>query len=112
MFLFSQPLFKVPLEEYVFRSLNINDYEKGFVYCLEQLTTVGSMSCEQFKETFQSLINKDYYIIVIEHISTQKIVGCGTLFVEQKFIHSSGKVGHVEDVVVLDSQRGKQLGKW
>ena len=30
---------------------------------------------------------------------------------EQKFIHSCGSVGRVEDVVVSSAYRGKQLGK-
>ena len=33
-----------------------------------------------------------YYILVVEHTGTKELVGCATLLVEQKFIHSAGTV--------------------
>ncbi|GFP96528.1 glucosamine 6-phosphate n-acetyltransferase [Phtheirospermum japonicum] len=66
------------------------------------------------KNDFQELAKcgDDYLICVIEdnHISG-KIVGTGSVFIEKKFIRNCGKVGHIEDVVVDSSVRGKQLGK-
>ena len=38
-------------------------------------------------------------------------MGAATLVREKKFIHSCGAVGRVEDVVVSDQYRGRQLGK-
>ena len=38
-------------------------------------------------------------------------MGTGTLFVEQKFIHSGGLAGHIEDVVVDSTIRGRGLGR-
>jgi len=52
-----------------------------------------------------------YYVIVVEDKCTGKICGTGTLIVEHKFIHSCAIRGRVEDVVVLDSYRGKGLGQ-
>ena len=40
-----------------------------------------------------------------------KIVACGTLLLELKFIHNGGWCGHIEDVVVDASDRGRGLGK-
>lgn len=41
------------------------------------------------------------------------IIASATLLVEHKFLHACGSVGHIEDVVVHDSQRGKKLGiRW
>lgn len=37
-------------------------------------------------------------------------MACATLMVEYKFLRECGIVGHIEDVVVHDSQRGKKLG--
>ena len=31
---------------------------------------------------------------------------------EHKFIHECGKAGHIEDIVVSQTERGKNLGKW
>jgi GNAT superfamily N-acetyltransferase len=50
-------------------------------------------------------------MIVIEDQSTGKIVGAGTIFLERKFIHGCGSVGHIEDIVTDESVRGKGLGK-
>lgn len=52
-----------------------------------------------------------YFTIVIEELSTSRIVASGTVLVEIKFIRGCGKVGHVEDIVVHESQRGKSFGK-
>lgn len=51
-----------------------------------------------------------YMPLVITNDHT-KIVACGTLVVERKFIRGCGKLGHIEDIVVCDDQRGHGLGK-
>lgn len=53
----------------------------------------------------------DYYITVIEDTRSNKIIGSATLVIESKFIHGCGIRGRLEDVVVDDTYRGKQLGK-
>ncbi len=40
-----------------------------------------------------------------------RVVACGTLLVEQKFIHGGGKAGHIEDVVVEQCFRGLGIGQ-
>ena len=52
-----------------------------------------------------------YYIFVIVHRPTQKVVGSATLFLEWKIIHEAGFRSRVEDVVVSNSLRGNSLGK-
>merc|ERR1712083_1124436 len=52
-----------------------------------------------------------YYVVVIEDVNLARVIGAATLVVEKKFIHSCGLVGRLEDVVVSDVYRGKQLGK-
>ncbi|XP_076311713.1 glucosamine 6-phosphate N-acetyltransferase isoform X2 [Tachypleus tridentatus] len=52
-----------------------------------------------------------HYIIVIEDTVTGQIIGSATLAVEHKFIHDAGFRGRLEDVVVSDEYRGRQLGK-
>lgn len=53
----------------------------------------------------------DYYVTVIEDLRYNKIIGSATLVIERKFIHGCGIRGRLEDVVVDDTYRGKQLGK-
>lgn len=53
----------------------------------------------------------DYYVTVIVDTRHDKIIGSATLVLEHKFIHGCSVRGRLEDVVVDDTYRGKQLGK-
>jgi glucosamine-phosphate N-acetyltransferase len=98
---------------FVLRPLEEGDYEKGYLDVLSQLTVVGNMSKGQFLERFhyQKRHNDTYFLIVVEDLQTKRIVGCGTLLLERKFIHQNGLVGHLEDVVTSSDYRGKQFGR-
>eukprot|EP00834_Sanchytrium_tribonematis_P001631 NODE_41_length_34096_cov_2.002235.p27 type:complete len:136 gc:universal NODE_41_length_34096_cov_2.002235:19726-20133(+) len=96
-------------EGYTIRPLHLEDYHKGFLDCLKGLTMVGNVTFDEFTMRFREL-NHDYYIVVIEDLNNQRIVGAGTLVNEKKFIRHCGKVGHIEDIVVDESQRGKRFG--
>jgi len=52
-----------------------------------------------------------YFIIVIVDTNLDQIVASGGLILEQKFIHSAGQRGRIEDIVVSNDYSGKQLGK-
>ena len=81
-----------------FRPLSHDDIMIGNV--LSQLT-VAELDSHTFTSVFEKLKeNGDHYIIVAEDHQTAKILACGTLLIEQKFIHNGGKVGHIEDIVV------------
>ena len=49
--------------------------------------------------------------MVIEDVRRERIVGAGSLIVEMKFIRNLGTCGHIEDIVVDNTYRGKNLGK-
>merc|ERR1712083_505961 len=72
-----------------------------------------TISREEWEDRFQAMKScKDtYYVVVIEDVNLARVIGAATLVVEKKFIHSCGLVGRLEDVVVSDVYRGKQLGK-
>ncbi|KAG0029505.1 Glucosamine-phosphate N-acetyltransferase-like protein [Podila clonocystis] len=99
-------------EGYLMRPLEITDYNKGFYDCLAGLTVVGKVSETSFQETFAAMLRAEtvYHIVVIEDLHESRIVATGTLIVEQKFLRGCGKAGHIEDIVVHDSQRGKKFG--
>ncbi|KAI9206188.1 acyl-CoA N-acyltransferase [Polychytrium aggregatum] len=95
------------------RPLSIKDYDKGFLQALSQLTTVGDLTKEQFVDRFSYLKahNHEYFTIVIEDVKKSLIIAAGTVFVERKFVHNTGLVGHIEDIVTLQTYRGLNLGK-
>jgi len=102
-----------PGEDLVIRPLHIDDYHKGFLSILAMLTSVGSVSEAQFLQRFEMMRKcpNSYYVTVIEDKKKGEVIGCATLQVEFKFIHEAGVRGRIEDVVVSDAYRGRQLGK-
>lgn len=97
----------------IFRPLSINDFEKWFCNVLWELTKCDT-SQENFTKIFQKLYrinqkNLQYFIIVWEDQNTKKIVACGSVIIEQKFVHGWKNVWHIEDIVISGSQRGKWL---
>jgi len=97
----------------VVRPLKRLDFNKGYLELLAQLTVIGDVSEEKFLHAFSKMKKcpDSYFVTVIEDMNTGTIVGNGTLFIEQKFIRGCAKRGRIEDVVVSDKHRGKQLGK-
>lgn len=56
-----------------------------------------------------SLLNTDHTITITED-AKDEVVAVGTIFVERKFVHKNGLVGHIEDIAVNSNQQGKKLG--
>uniref|UniRef100_A0A1B0D3Z6 Glucosamine 6-phosphate N-acetyltransferase n=1 Tax=Phlebotomus papatasi TaxID=29031 RepID=A0A1B0D3Z6_PHLPP len=82
------------------RPLQEGDYDRGFLELLSQLTKVGNVSKAQFLMQFaQMRASGGYYVTVIEDTRINRIIGSATLR------------GRLEDVVVNNTYRGKQLGK-
>ncbi|XP_018327655.1 probable glucosamine 6-phosphate N-acetyltransferase [Agrilus planipennis] len=94
------------------RPLQLEDYDKGLLQILSQLTTVGNIPRSAFERQFWEMMKAGgYYVTVIEDTRDRKIIGAATLITEYKFIHDCGLRGRLEDVVVNNTYRGKQLGK-
>jgi len=91
------------------RHLQSSDYDKGYFDLLETLTTVDQhlITFDMF-DNFIKNLNENHIVHVIE--LDDLIIASGTLFIENKIIHGCGKVGHIEDIVVYPSYKGKQLG--
>ncbi|KAL0211912.1 hypothetical protein RCL1_005538 [Eukaryota sp. TZLM3-RCL] len=92
------------------RKLKELDFECGFIQLLSQLTDIGDVSLSRFRQTLNTLPSA-IHVYVIENKNSGKVVATATLLVEQKFIHSCGSVGHIEDVVVASEYRGRNLGR-
>ncbi|XP_028844681.1 glucosamine 6-phosphate N-acetyltransferase [Denticeps clupeoides] len=101
-----------PGEGLVLRPLCTADLNRGFYKVLSQLTLAGDVTPEQFIKNFEHMKESgDYYVIVVEDTQLGQIVATATLIIEHKFIHACAKRGRVEEVVVSNTCRGKQLGK-
>jgi len=58
---------------------------------------------------FIERLNDEHRVVLIE--KDEVIIAIGTIFIERKIIHSFGKVGHIEDIVVSKQHRGHGIGK-
>ncbi len=91
------------------RDIVETDIENGFLESLDNLRKASDLDREIGKDILRKIIaNPDHIIHVAEINGT--IVGSTTLFVEQKFIHNGGRVGHIEDVVVSKKYEGRGIG--
>ena len=77
-----------------------DDYDKDFLVLLGQLTSVGNVTREMFQMQLKARSkSNNVWTIVVEDEGGQ-LVACGSIFIELKFTHACGKVGHIEDIVV------------
>lgn len=96
---------------YSLRPLLPADYHNGLMDCLGQLTRVGCVSEPQFHAQLAYMHrHPDIFHVRVITDPRGRVVACGTLLVEQKFIHHCGAAGHIEDIVVDAAQRGRHLG--
>lgn len=81
--------------EFEFRYLKRDDFDKGFLDSLSQLTVVGNVTKEEFEKRFDELYpprEEMYKIVVIVEKATDWIVGVGTIFFEKKFLRKLSTV--------------------
>jgi len=98
------------MDNYDIRELEKQDYYKGFLELLEELTIVNkdNISFDDFSKHFDNMNSTTYVII---NNNNNKVIGCASLLVEYKFIHGLSKAAHIEDVVISEKYRGCGLGK-
>ena len=93
---------------YFIKEFEINDYTNEYNNLLNQLTS-STFNKKKLLESYKNMsINKKIYIM---KNNDNEILATGTIILEQKFTHNFLKVGHIEDIVVNKTQRGKGLGK-
>ena len=76
-------------EDIVIRLLEKEDFNKGHLQVLAQLTKIGDITKEAYEKRFDEMFPKRadvYRIVVIVDKKKDKVIGTGTLFVEKKFL--------------------------
>ena len=93
------------------RNINNNDFNKYYLYLLNQLSPINfrNFSKLKFNEFIKNLSNK-HQIYVIEDLDKNKIIGTITIIIESKIIHDFGKVCHIEDLVIDKGNKNLKLG--
>ena len=97
------------MEKIEIREIGEDCIEKGFLETLDFLRNASGLDKNKTKEIVKKIKQNPDHIIHVA-IDDKKIVGSTTLFIEQKFIHDGGLVGHIEDVVVRKDYEGQGIG--
>ncbi|MFZ0553882.1 MAG: GNAT family N-acetyltransferase [Nitrososphaeraceae archaeon] len=95
------------------REIALGDLKNGYFPTIKNLSELGSIEgniekAEQVLDIISS--NPLHKIFVAIDKQTSEVIGATTLLVEQKFIHSGGKAGHIEDVVTRKGFEGLGIG--
>ena len=96
------------------RPLEREDYAKGFLPLLSQLTKVGEYSRDKYEAQFDAMkaLPGAYYVLVVEDVPRQKVVATATLVMELKFTHNACRRGSIEELVVDKEYRNLHLGSY
>jgi len=99
-------------EQFIIRKLELKDLTVEYFTLLQNLSIIslGDISEEKNLKFFNKL-DEEHQIWLVEDSVTQKIIGTGTILVENKLIRNYGRVGHLEDIVILPDYQSKGLGK-
>tara|TARA_Y100000389_G_scaffold112032_1_gene109074 strand:- start:4770 stop:5201 length:432 start_codon:yes stop_codon:yes gene_type:complete len=96
------------MTDITFRDIILKDY-KYVIPILNELTNdVGEINEIEFTKWFLQL-NSNHRVIVGEY--DNHIVAIGTVMIENKIIHSFGRVAHIEDIAVDKNYQKKNIGK-
>ena len=97
------------MSEIIIREIEEEDLDNGFLEALDNLRKASDLENSKAKEVLKKIKQNENHIIHVA-MDGNKVVGSTTLFIEQKFIHQGGLVGHIEDVVVRKDYEGKGIG--
>jgi glucosamine-phosphate N-acetyltransferase len=95
----------------------IRELERGdvsvhseFFPILNQLSPTADWEATDFASLWETYSNNQSALtLVVEKY--EKIIGTGSVLIEQKFLRGGGKVAHMEDIVVDNRSREKGVGK-
>jgi len=99
---------------YQVEKLEKDDYHRGFLKLLDQLTKTDpdNITFEIFCERFDEMLKNSKEIYVVRDKEKKNVVGTVSIFFEKKFSRKClGEVAHIEDVVVDKNYRNSGLGK-
>ena len=92
------------------RELDKVDLDNGFFESLSNLSDVSGIDYNRALQLFNSIKLDPYHEIFVAVLNDGSVVGSITILIEKKFIHSCGKVAHIEDVVTRKGYEGRGIG--
>lgn len=65
---------------------------------------------EYFYNYIDNILNDNHQIIILKD-NENKLIGSGTILIEEKLTYSGCKMGHIENVLIDEKSRGKGYGE-
>jgi glucosamine-phosphate N-acetyltransferase len=90
---------------------HMENIKSKYMGLLWHLTKLASITVEEFIWKIESIARMGE-IMICFYLDDEKeihIVGSGTIIFEPKLIHGCRSVGHIEDIIVQPSHRGKGI---
>ena len=92
------------------RKLQRKDLYNGFLLSLDSLRKSSDIKTKKANVIFEKISKNSHQIIYVA-VENAVVIGTASIFIEQKFIHDGGKVGHIEDVAVKKEFQGRGIGQ-
>jgi glucosamine-phosphate N-acetyltransferase len=92
----------------VIRLMDATDLDRGFLEAINALKPVElteQQAIDVYRDRLKSRIRT--YVAMID----DRVAGTASVFIEPKFIHSGGVVGHIEDVAVHPDFQKHGIGR-
>jgi glucosamine-phosphate N-acetyltransferase len=92
----------------VIRLMDATDLDRGFLEALAAIRPVDltpQQAIQVYRDRLKSRVRT--FVAIIDN----RVAGTASIFVEPKFIHAGGVVGHIEDVAVHPDFQKRGIGK-
>jgi glucosamine-phosphate N-acetyltransferase len=89
------------------RQMFATDLQRGFLDCLAAFSAL-QMTEDEAIAVFQHRLRARISTFVA--LENDRVIGTASLFIEPKFLHNGGLVGHIEDVAVHPDLQGRGIG--
>jgi glucosamine-phosphate N-acetyltransferase len=91
----------------------LTDLKNQYIELMSELTVCEQLDNETFYRKLKEIDSMGTIIIACKSIGGDsiEIVGSGTIIFEPKIIRGGKSVGHIEDIVVKSSYRGKKISQ-
>lgn len=87
-----------------FNNLSENHY-------LQYKNLINSNITEDFFNNFINNILNDKHIIIVLEDENEKLIGTGTVLIEEKLTYGGCKMGHIENILIHENYRKKGYGE-
>lgn len=90
----------------------LTDLKNQYINLMSELTVCEELNNEVFYKKIQQIDSMGQIIIAYKYTDGSiEIVGSGTIIIEPKIIRGGKPVGHIEDIIVKSSYRGKKIAQ-